>query len=282
MPSAIIIHGGIKEFENISGFEQDCQDSLRDIVGRGYEALITDGARAAVLAAVTALEDCELFNAGTGSRVQSDGEIRMSASLMDATNNRFSGVINIQYVKNPVLVAAELASEKNTVLAGYPATRYARGKGFRSHNPYTERRWLEHLEGRQGLAGTVGAVALDEQGRMFAATSTGGVGGEIPGRVSDSATVAGNYASTAAAISCTGAGEEIVNLGVAARITTRRLDGQTLEQSVRNTIREGMEFDYTFGLIAVDQAGSTIADQTRGQTLFASADARGVTVFGSL
>jgi len=279
MPSAIIIHGGIKEFENISGREKEIREALREIVAASHAALIEDGARAAVLSAVTALEDCELFNSGTGSRIQSDGEIRMSASLMDGINNRFSGVINIQSVRNPVLVAAELATEKNSVLAGDPATRYARSKGFMSYNPCTEHRWREHMEGQLGQTGTVGAAAVDAQGRLFAATSTGGVGGEIPGRVSDSATVAGNYASPFAAVSCTGSGEEIVNLGVASRIATRRLDGQGLEPAVIKTISEGSALGYTFGLIAVDDFGRTIADQTRGQTLFASADENGITVF---
>ena len=279
MPSAIIIHGGIKEFENISGIEKEIQDALGEIVNASRLVLLEEGARAAVLTAVTALEDCELFNSGTGSRIQSDGEIRMSASLMDGVNNRFSGVINIQNVRNPVLVAAELAEEKNNVLAGDPATRYARGKGFMSHNPCTEHRWREHMEGQVGSTGTVGAAAADAHGRIFAATSTGGVGGEIPGRVSDTATVAGNYANELTAVSCTGAGEEIVNLGVASRIATRRMDGQELKQAIRKTITEGSDRGYTFGLIAVDVTGITIADQTRGQTLYATANEKDITVF---
>lgn len=279
MPDAIIIHGGIKEFENISGIERDIRDALKEIVTASRAILLAEGARAAVISAVTALEDCELFNSGTGSRIQADGEIRMSASLMDGRRNHFSGVINIQNVRNPVLVAAELAGEKNRVLAGNPATRYARNKGFGHHNPCTEHRWREHLKGLRGSSGTVGAAAVDAKGDLFAATSTGGVGGEIPGRVSDSATVAGNYATPLAAVSCTGAGEEIVNLGVASRIATRRLDGQDLAQAVRNTLEEGATRGYTFGVIAVDDSGFTIADQTRGQTLFASAGENGVAVF---
>lgn len=279
MTNSIIIHGGIKQFENIDGFEQDCRQALRSIVGDGYKALCREGARAAVLTAITGLEDCELFNAGTGSRIQADGEIRMSAALMDGVNNIFSGVINLQYVKNPILVAAELATESNAVLAGDPATRYARDKGHPSHSPYTDHRRREHAAGKKGLSGTVGAVAVDDRGAIFAATSTGGVGGETPGRVSDSATVAGNYAAPGVAVSCTGAGEQIVNLGVAARIATRRVDGQILEQAVRNTVKEGRDLDYYFGLIAIDDQGTAIVDQTGGTTLFASADNKGIIVF---
>jgi L-asparaginase len=203
----------------------------------------------------------------------------MSAALMDGVNNTFSGVINIQYVKNPIRVAADLATEENTVLAGDPATRYARSKGYRSHSPYTEHRWRDHKAGKKGLTGTVGAVAADDHGAVFAATSTGGVGGETPGRVSDSATVAGNYAAPGVAVSCTGCGEEIVNLSVAARIAARRVDGQSLEQAVRNTIKEGCDLGYSFGLIAIDEQGTALVDQTGGKTLFASADKKGITVF---
>lgn len=280
MTNSLIIHGGIKEFENLQGSEQGFQTTLAKIVKDSYHILKKDGARAAVLAAVVALEDTELFNAGTGSRIQADGEIRMSASLMDGKKNIFSGVVNVQYVKNPILVAARLSDEKNLVLAGGPATQYARRRGFQSHNPFTEHRLREHLTGNRGLTGTVGAVAIDDDGQMFAATSTGGTGGESPGRVSDSATVAGNYATNSVAISCTGVGENIVNLSVAARVATRRMDGQTLEGAVYSTIQEGTERGYSFGLIALDEHGNTCIDQTQGKTLYAVASERGIRTFG--
>lgn len=280
MTASIIIHGGIKEFENLKGGEAEFKEALADVAADSYEVLRTEGARAAVLAAVAAMEDAELFNAGTGSRIQADGEIRMSASLMDGNNNSFSGVINIQYVKNPILVAARLSDEKNPVLAGDPAIRFARSHGFQSHNPFTEHRLLEHLSGKRGSTGTVGAAAIDNEGRIFAATSTGGTGGETPGRVSDSATVAGNYANDSVAISCTGIGENIVNLSVAARVATRRLDGQDLEQAVHTTVREGAALGYYFGLIAVDRDGRTCVDQTQGTTLYAIAGGEGIRTFG--
>ena len=155
MASGIIIHGGIREFENINAPEENMRQALHAIVSESYQVLLGDGARAAVLSAVAALEDCELFNAGTGSKIQSDGEIRMSASLMDGTRNVFSGVINIQHVRNPVLVAARLADEKNKVLAGGPATRYARRHGFEHHDPYTEHRRTELRMRQSGSTGTV-------------------------------------------------------------------------------------------------------------------------------
>ncbi|MDJ0957284.1 MAG: isoaspartyl peptidase/L-asparaginase [Arenicellales bacterium] len=279
MANSIIIHGGIKEFENLEGKESEYQKALHKIARDSYEVLNEKGARAGVLAAVSALEDLELFNAGTGSRIQADGEIRMSASIMDGKKNIFSGVINIQYVKNPILVAEQLASEKNSVLAGEPATRYARARGFENHNPFTRHRLREHQAAKSGRGGTVGAVALDNDGAIFAATSTGGTGNEIPGRVSDSATVAGNYASLNMGISCTGVGEDIVNLCVAARISTRKLEGLSLEHAIKKTVSEGIEFGYMFGLIALDENGNTFVDQTQGKTLYAAVDAQGIRTF---
>ena len=279
MTTRIIIHGGIKEFENLQGTEAQYTQSLGEIANNSHRILQQRGARAAVLAAVVALEDAELFNAGTGSRIQADGRIRMSAALMDGNNNVFSGVINIEYVKNPIMVAARLSQEKYPVLAGPAATRFARAHGFESHSPFTEHRLREHLSGTHGLTGTVGAVALDDDGMIFAATSTGGTGGETPGRVSDSATVAGNYASEGLAVSCTGVGENIVNLSVAARIATRQMEGQTLQQAVRKTIEEGIKLGYYFGLIALDRDGNSCVDQTLGKTLYAEAGAKGARTF---
>lgn len=280
MGASIIIHGGIRQIENIDSGVHGLRDTLRDIVADGFAVLDKDGARAAVIAAVSALEDCELFNAGTGSKLQADGEIRMSAALMDGNNNTFSGVINIQYVKNPIQVAARLAGDTHTVLAGGPATRYARRVGFPSHFPYTEHRMREHAAGETGRAGTVGAVAVDDGGALFAATSTGGTGGETPGRVSDSATVAGNYATADVGISCTGVGEQIVNLCVAARIAVLQAEGRSLRDAVALTIEEGRRLGYDFGLIALDSDGATVVDQTQGQTLWAAANRREVRSFG--
>lgn len=280
MGGSIIIHGGIRGFENIDSNARRIQQALHRIAADAYAVLNQRGARAAAVAAVTALEDCELFNAGTGSRIQSDGEIRMSAALMDGVQNVFSGVINIQYVKNPIQVAALLAAEKHAVLAGDPATRYARGRGFPSHSPYTEHRVREHQAGLGGSTGTVGAAVVDDDGAVFAATSTGGVGGEIPGRVSDSATVAGNYATPGAAVSCTGDGEQIVRLCVASRIAVRTLDGRGLQDAVRATIEEGRARGYVFGLIAMAADGTAVVEETSGQTLFAIADKTGIRTFG--
>ena len=266
--SSIVIHGGIIKFEGAHAGAENYRVELERIVKAAYAVLDKSNAREAVLYAIRALEDCPVFNAGTGSRIQADGEIRMSAALMDGTTHRFSGIINVQYVKNPIDLAAMLAAEDFTVLAGPEATRYARAKGVLSHNPYTEHRLKEFQKKAFGRNGTVGAVAVDKHGVIYAATSTGGVGGETPGRVSDSATVAGNYATARVGVSCTGVGEDIVNHAIAARVAVRVEDGMSLREAVAKTIGEARGRGYRFGLIALNRDGEVVVDQTEGRVLF--------------
>lgn len=268
----LVIHGGIAKFEGKHLKRDDYARELRRIVAEAAGVLAQQGARAAVVQAVRLLEDCPLFNAGTGSRIQADGEIRMSAALMDGVAQTFSGVVNVQYIQHPIDLAERLSTERHKVLAAAEATRYARAAGFLSHSPYTEHRLCEFQERRSGQTGTVGAVALDDSGALYAATSTGGVGGELPGRVSDSATVAGTYATAQVAISCTGVGEEIVNHALAARVAVRVADGLSLQEAVAKSLAEAQERDYLFGLIALAADGSLVVDQTQGTVLYASAD----------
>ena len=104
----------------------------------------------------------------------------------------------------------------------------------------------------------MGAVALDQEGRLAAATSTGGKGFERPGRISDSGLPVGNYANDQAAISCTGIGEEILEEGLAVRIAQRVVDGVSLKQAVAMTFRELRMRRRQAGAITVDRHGQSI------------------------
>src|SRR5688500_13056688 len=233
----IIIHGGFfSEAGTTEGIKKAKQNALSDIVKKSYEFMEDHSALENVVYAVELLEDCDLFNAGIGSQIQRDGKIRMSASLMDGVSLKFSGVINIEDVKNPIRVAERLQSVKDLVLAGEGALQFAREEGFEFFNPETVQRRKEH-QAKSGLTrlGTVGCVALDLAGRLAVATSTGGKGFEMPGRVSDSATVAGNYANASCGVSCTGVGEDIVSGAVAAKIVTRVTDGIPLTEACATT-----------------------------------------------
>jgi L-asparaginase len=265
----LIIHGGAGALENTSERADTIRAALKDILGETYEFLKQTDAMQAVLHGVRLLEDEPMFNAGKGSRYQADGTIRMSAALMDGNARRFSGVINIQAVQHPIDVAALLLQEEHRVLAGAQATEYARAKGFEAFDPGTPYRLQEHQNSVKGKTGTVGVVALDSKGAIVAGTSTGGVGGEIPGRVSDSATVAGNYATAQVGISSTGIGEEIVDYALAAGIAARMEDGMSLSEAGAKSLAAAKANGCSFGFIALDASGAILADKTTESIFYA-------------
>jgi L-asparaginase len=189
----LIIHGGFFS-ESSTSLETKVakQEALEQIVKDSYDYLKTHSALETVVFAVSLLEDNELFNAGIGSQIQSDGKIRMSAAIMDGETQRMSGVINIEEVKNPVQVAQILMHYDDRVLGGSGATNFARKNGFKSFSTEIPQRRAEYEEKLKSFGtGTVGCVAFDQNGKIAAATSTGGKGFEVSGRISDSATVSG-------------------------------------------------------------------------------------------
>lgn len=187
------------------------RDALVGIAGETFDVLARTDAWDAVLHGVRMLEDNPLFNAGNGAKLQRDGRVRLSAGLMNGPSERFCGVVNIEAVRHPIDVAASLFYERHSILAAEKATEFARSHNFPRYDPVTAERRREYERKVLGKAGTVGVVGLDRSGRIVDGASTGGIGGEIPGRVSDTATVAGNYANTFAGVSCTSVGEDIFN-----------------------------------------------------------------------
>ena len=270
----IIIHGGFFSESTDMSLKRAKQEALADIVTRAHAYLQNHSAVETVVFAVALLEDNPLFNAGLGSQIQSDGKIRLSASLMDGQKPCFSGVINIQSVQNPIKIAGRLQDQEDHVLSGAEALNFARNEGFGDFNPETpERRaaYEKKVEETSGT-GTVGCVALDREGRLAAATSTGGKGFEMPGRVSDSATVAGNFANALAGVSCTGVGEDIVNGAVAAKIVTRVTDGFTLKEANEKTFLELKEFDGFAGAISISAKGEMFHIDSHPYMVWASYD----------
>jgi len=277
----IIIHGGFFS-ESSTNHETKVakQEALLRIVKDSYAYLKTHSAVETVVYAVSLLEDDALFNAGIGSQIQSDGKIRMSSSLMDGTTEKFSGVINIEEVKNPIQVALELMKEDDRVLGGSGATNFARQHGFDKFSTEIPQRRAEY-EAKLAATGmgTVGCVALDANGKLAAATSTGGKGFEIPGRISDSATVAGNYVNAFCGVSLTGVGEDIVSNATAAKIVTRVTDGFTLERAFEKTFAELKPYDGFAGAIAIDKDGNLFHQDSHPSMVFASFDGENAAVF---
>ncbi len=274
----LIIHGGAGSSLKGKGGLEVVRKSLHSIVQEVYALLLSDtSAIDAVIKGCQLLEDEPRFNAGTGSVLQSDGQIRMSAALMDGTSQRFSGVINVSRLKNPIQLAQALQSESDRVLSDYGAAELLRELKLPIYDPLTNLRLQEWIQEREdnfkkrmagvvaeqellapseAQRGTIGVVALDTQGRLAAGTSTGGKGLEKIGRVSDSAMPAGNYATSKAAVSCTGIGEDIIDECLAARIVVRVTDGLSLAEAMERSMQESREHQRDLGAIAVDVTGA--------------------------
>jgi L-asparaginase len=274
----LIIHGGagssLKGKEGADAVRQSLYSILEDV----YPLLLTGAdAREAVLRGCQLLENDTRFNAGTGSVLQSDGQIRMSAALMEGKFQRFSGVINVSRVQNPIELAMFLQDSADRVLSEYGAAELMRELNTPVYNPLTDLRLQEWMLERQenfdktmaGVVaetelikqaeagrGTIGVVALDTQGCLAVGTSTGGKGFERIGRVSDCAMPAGNYATSKAAVSCTGIGEDIIDECLAARIVVRVTDGLSLVESMKRSFAEARENQRDFGAIAIDATGA--------------------------
>ncbi|MGQ9866889.1 MAG: isoaspartyl peptidase/L-asparaginase [Pseudanabaenaceae cyanobacterium] len=262
----LIVHGGAGPSVDSKGGLALVRQSLHRVVQEAY-ALLAAGepAMMAVRLAVRLLEDDPRFNAGTGSVLQADGQIRMSASLMDGARQAISGVINVSRVQHPIELAASLQFSPDRILSESGALELARELGVPVFDPLTEVRLQEWLEDRRAVSGrrmadvtrgTVGAVALDRHGCLCAGTSTGGRGFERVGRVSDSATPAGNYASALAAVSCTGVGEDILDEGLAVRIVVRVTDGLSLAEAFARSFAEARARHRDLGAIGLDATGA--------------------------
>ncbi|KAM3097487.1 isoaspartyl peptidase/L-asparaginase [Phormidesmis sp. 146-35] len=272
----LIIHGGAGSSLKGKGGADAVRRSLYKVVEDVY-ALLKDGATAqtAVVHGCQLLEDDPRFNAGTGSVLQSDGQIRMSAALMDGATQRFSGVINTSRVKNPIELAQFLQTSDDRILSDFGSAELLRELQLPLYDPMTELRlkeWMLEREGNFNKAmagvvaeqelvseagrGTIGVVVLDGQGNIAAGTSTGGKGFERIGRVSDSAMPAGNYATVKAGVSCTGIGEDIIDECLAAKIVIRVADGLSLLGAFDRSIKEAHTNKRDLGAIGLDAEGA--------------------------
>lgn len=271
----VIIHGGFfSESDTNQETKRAKQQALAKIVTLAHNYLQTHTALETVVYAVSLLEDDLLFNAGLGSQIQSDGKVRLSASLMDGKTQTFSGVINIENVKNPIQVSEKLLSYEDRVLSGEGACAFATKNGFGYFDPITPQRQQEYEAklNQQERKGTVGCVTLDADGNIAAGTSTGGKGFEIPCRVSDSATVAGNFANPFAGISCTGVGEDIVNAALAAKIVTRVTDGFSLKEACDKSFAELKLIDGFAGVIGISSKGEVYHLDSHAYMVWAAFD----------
>ena len=219
----LVVHGGAGADPRED--RREVQDGMRAAAAAGWQVLAGGGrALDAVEAAVRVLEDHPRFNAGRGAVLTSAGTVELDASIMEGDRLSCGAVGGVSRIANPVSLARRILEDgRHVLLVGEGALAFARAAGLPECEPETliterqRRRWVE----RRAAAGrgTVGAVALDRYGTVAAATSTGGIGGKLPGRVGDSALIGcGTYAdSTVGGVSCTGDGEAIIRVVLARR-----------------------------------------------------------------
>lgn len=232
---ALLVHGG-------AGNTKDNEDGCIAAARTGFDRLRAgDSALDAAVAAVVVLEDDERFNAGTGSVVRTDGvTVETDASVMDSLG-ALGAVACLQRVKNPVLVAHAVVGTRHWLLAGAGAQTFARASGFADHalkgrHPADGHASAMHVRGAAGCD-TVGAVALDLQGRFAVASSTGGSAPALVGRVGDTPIPGcGYWAGPAGAIAATGIGEHIVQRLLARTVYEWIERGMPLRQAIERGV----------------------------------------------
>jgi L-asparaginase / beta-aspartyl-peptidase len=311
-PLAIAIHGGagvIDRDQMTSEREASYRAGLSAALDAGYAVLERGGSSLdAVAEAVRLLEDDPQFNAGRGAVLTHDGEAELDASIMDGVGPRAGAVAGLRHVKNPIgLARLVMDKSPHVMLIGEGAEKFAREQGLEFvpntyfRTPYRETELMRAIEreraraqhaGTSGdaqsladshrggtITGTVGAVAIDRDGNLAAATSTGGMTNKRYGRVGDSPIIgAGTYANNeSCAVSATGSGEFFIRAVVAhdihALVHYKQL---SIEAAAREVVRVKLKRQGgEGGIIAVDRSGQ-IALDFNSQGMFRGArDSRG-------
>jgi L-asparaginase / beta-aspartyl-peptidase len=278
----LAIHGGagtLPRNEITAQRTEHYRSGLNAAIDLGYAVLASGGSAVeAVTRAVNSLEDNPLFNAGRGAVFTLEGHNELDASIMDGSNLKAGAVCGVEHIKNPVSLARTIMEQSEFVmLAAGGAEEFARAHGFEMVPQsyfFTEERWQQLQRIKSGdkqlsaltisHVGTVGAVALDAQGRLAAATSTGGMTGKRYKRIGDSPLIgAGTYADDrSCAVSATGHGEMFIRAAVAHDICARmRFGGADLKQAVHAVIHEELKaLDGEGGVIAIDKNGEIVLD----------------------
>jgi L-asparaginase / beta-aspartyl-peptidase len=273
----MVIHTGAGNFTLASlGDRQDAmRAAMNDALDAGHRVLAAGGSSLdAVQAAIVIMEDSPLFNAGKGAVFTHEGTNELDASIMDGRTLKAGAVAGLKHIRNPIRLA-RLVMEKSphVLLAGEGAEAFAKEQGGIEFVPegyfYTERSWkaLQNaLEAEKKAAqagahhGTVGAVALDQQGNLAAGTSTGGLTNKRFGRIGDSPIVgAGTYANNrSCAISSTGIGEFFIRYTVAHDICARVEYQKMPIQAAADAVVQGMlkPVGGEGGIIGMDAAGT--------------------------
>jgi beta-aspartyl-peptidase (threonine type) len=272
----LVIHGGagIIEKSRVTPEQEDgVRAGLNAALDAGSKVLAGGGsALDAVQAAVQVLEDDPHFNAGRGAVFTWDGRNELDAAIMDGRNRAAGSVASVTTTRHPIAAArAVMEKSPHVMLSGAGADQFAREHGLEQvDNSWfatpERRRQLDKMKANDKLGwfdvdlkyGTVGAVAMDAQGHVAAATSTGGLTGKRWGRIGDAPIIgAGTYADDrACAVSATGAGEFFIREGVTHEICARvRFEGESLKQAADTVMAEVKALGGTGGVIVTGPTG---------------------------
>ena len=278
----LVIHGGAGVIRKDLTPEKEklVRADLETALTAGYTVLKSGGSSIdAVSRVIVVLEDSPRFNAGKGAVFNHDGVNELDAAIMDGATLRAGAIAGVHRVKNPILLArAVMEKSPHVMLTGDGAEAFAKTVGIELVDPSyfrTEERWQQLQDALKGEAGkqastldravhygTVGAVALDTQGRLAAATSTGGITNKRWGRVGDSPIIgAGTYANAHCAVSATGWGEYYIRATAAHDICARvEYAGKPLAEAAREVVMEVIpKLGGDGGVIALDAQGNFAA-----------------------
>ncbi len=285
IPATLAIHGGagtILRETTLPAVEQAYLDALASILRAGEQRLARGApALEVVVECVRLLEENERFNAGRGAVYTADATHELDASVMDGHTRRAGAVAGLRSTRNPVCAArAVMEASGHVMLIGAAADAFAAAQGLEQVSPdwFGTPERLAQLRRAQGVGaaaildhdgaqpplderhkfGTVGAVALDAQGRLAAATSTGGMTNKRPGRVGDSPILgAGCYADGTVAVSCTGTGEAFMRAVAAHEVSAQmRYLGRSLAEAAGDVVDTLLpSVGGQGGLIAVSRTG---------------------------
>ena len=254
MPAAILVHGGAGPWDADPASLRTAVAACEEAAAAGMDVLRRGGsALDAVEEAVRALEDCPVLEAGRGSHTNSSGKVEMDALIMDGRTLDLGAVAAVRGICNPVSLARRVMTDtKHAFLVGLGAEKFADDIGFPRCSGHLS---LKETETTQD---TVGAVALDKDGNLAAATSTGGVRGKMPGRVGDSPIAgSGAYADNAsAAVAATGDGEALMRIVISKQVcdlVSRGMSVQAACEAALEVLRRRV--NGKGGLIAIDRRG---------------------------
>lgn len=284
----IVVHGGagtILKSTMKPEVEKQYRDTMTYALMIGYGILRNHGTSLdAVEATIKILEDCPLFNAGKGAVFTHEGTNELDASIMDGRTLKAGAVAAVKHIRNPIALARMVMDRsKHVMLTGDGAEAFAKEQGVELVPQgyfFTQRRWNDLMKAREadrrqdsldrlnkrvvpadtsgGKHGTVGCVAIDEQGNIAAGTSTGGITDKRFGRVGDSPIIgAGTYADNiTCGVSATGDGEYFIRVGVARTISSlMEYKNLSVQQASDDVIEKVGKIGGTGGVIALDKDG---------------------------